>query len=358
MKVNNPLASGKASGRALGGVFSSNRGMETFKKYVKPFQPNTVEQGEVKTRFSYLTKYWKTDLTYAQITLWNNWALPWTDIYGNAVLLTGINKFVICNDTLLRAGKPLTLIPPTATPSALAITQTVDPMFLKYSINGIPDAEVTAQADFIRIQVPGTPSRVEYIDGQLGIYWNGMPVSRTPLEKNWKTIFFYDCRTGFDGIEELKVIIQTENNLKGLQPIRFQRFNKFGYWSGKVEYINPITLKNLCQNSDFYAPGIWTPLYGASYGGGHGNFTNKTTWKLNVALVIGRTYRATFTVKFLTGGTPISCNWEGINLLDIYTDGTYSVERTIIASPSAFDLWTNATLTGWIDDVYIRDITP
>lgn len=357
MKVYNPVASGKASGRAFGGVFSFNRGLGTFKKYVKSRQPNTQPQQDTKTRLSFLTKYWKTNLTYAQITLWNNWVLPWTDIYGATVLLTGINKFVICNDTLLRAERPITETPPTATPAELTITETTDPMWIILLVDGLPDAEVTAQEPFVKIEVQGTPSRVEYIDGQLGIFWNGMPRSRRPLEKNWKTIFYYNCRTGFNGIEELAIIIQTDTSLTGLQPIRLQRFNKWGYFSGKQTYINPITIKNLIINGDFYTSVGWTITGGCSIHDGKAYYTATGELRQAPGFIAGRTYQVTYTIKFSVPGGWIALMWQNIERHRATDSGTFTI--TLIASGTSPNIswYCGSSANASVDNIFLSDIT-
>lgn len=356
MKVQNPVASGKASGRALGGVFSFNRGMGTFKKYVKTFRPNTEGQQIITTKFSYLTKFWKTELTYEEITLWNNWNLPWVDIYGDTVLLTGLNKFVICNSLLLEAEKDLTRIPPTETPSGLSITETTDPMWIKLIVDGIAAAEITAQEPFLRIQTCGTPSRVEYIDGQLGIYWDGMPISRKPLEKNWKTIFFYDCRSGFEGVEELKIIIQTENYLRGLQPIRIQRFNKWGYWSGKETYINPITAKSIFLNSDFYTTDDWTITDGASISNGKLIFHDYSAAHNYKNFISGHTYRFMITIEELEAGGTLNFKLNGSTFWTETTTGIKEKEYLMPADKTDFHLSWAEYKDAKFDDVYCEDL--
>jgi len=356
MKLDNPLYSGKASGRHAGGVFSFNRGLAIFKKYTIPHQPNSPEQIAIKNRFSYLTKYWANSLTYEQITLWNEWNLPWTDIYGNVILLTGINKFCICNDTLLEAEKPITLIPPTATPSESTVTLTADKGFIKLSINGIPDAEVTAQSPFMRIETAGTPELIQYITQQLGIFWNGMPQSRKPLEKNYKLIYIYTCQTGFNGIEELKIMIQTDTSLKGLQPIRIQRFNKWGFWSGLLTYINQISKKNLVTNGDVYSLEDWTQSGDTSGHDGRWYFSGTGEVAQNIDITQGKTYKITFTVKFITPGGTIYFYFDSTDILNATTSGTYTITRTKTTSNLKISIVTFGAINCWIDDIYCWEV--
>jgi len=358
MKVFNPVSSGKASGRALGGVFSFNRGLPTFKRYVKSYNPNTEAQQTIKSRFSFLTKYWKTYLTYDQILLWQNWNLPWWDIYGTPVSLTGMNKFIICNATLLEAEKDITLIPPTATPSELDITATIDPQYIKISIAGIPDAEVNAQDSFVRVQVPGIPTAEQYVDRQLGLFWDGMPRSRVPLEKNWKTIYFYDHQTSYNGIEEFKIVIQTNISLVGLQPIRIQRFNKFGYWSGRETYINPITGKNLCPNGDFWTDqewtwgGAWAHLDGRAFVDGDGVLRQDFPTLINC-----HTYRFTWSTMIPNPDNWIALRWNNVEKQRKTTTGTWYWDQHKDVGEDKLEFQHDGLRDCWIDDIFIRDIT-
>ena len=360
MKVYNPVSSGKASGRALGGVFSFNRGMATFKKYVKPRQPNTDEQQAVKTRFATLTKYWKNNLTYAQIVLWNDWDLPWLDIYGATVLLTGINKFVICNEILLKAGKSITEIPPTSTPSEITLTPTTDLRYTNLSIEGVSNAEVTAQEPFYEIQTPGIPETIETVTRQIGLYWDGMPRSRIPLEKNWKTILFHDCVAGYEGVEELKLLMQTITSEIGLQPMRIQRFNKFGYWSGKVTYINQISVNTLVNNGNFLVDEHWSETGGNIWIYHYLTWTTNGTWYQNVEGIEGHTYRFNIDITFVDASTgTFKTYYQGIEIHSTTVDGQFQFDH-ILTSAQSREFKFDVVVSGYIR-IYscsITDITP
>ena len=242
MKLYDPLYSGKASGRHAGGVFSFNRGLSTFKKYTIPHQPNSPEQQAIKNRFSYLTKYWKTSLTYEQITLWNEWNLPWTDIYGNAVLLTGINKFCICNDTLLIADYALRLTPPTLTPSELVITDLSSPGEVYKDITPILDAEVDAQHPFLFIECQDVTSWTDVEGYATYIETNGIPISRKPLTKNYKFV-----RANIELKEAERAdhhVIISNSGIEGTRLIclKVTRINNQGFWSNTVITTTQLTL--------------------------------------------------------------------------------------------------------------------
>jgi len=358
MKIFNPLASGKASGRALGGVFSSNRGMETFKKYVKTYQPNTAEQQDVKTRFAYLTKYWKTSLTYEQITLWNNWVLPWTDIYGDTVLLTGINKFVICNDTLLRAGKPITPTPPTETPSEITFSTLNTKDMLIMSIDGISNAEITAQDSFLQIEVIGELQFLNYIVGYLVIKSTGGKISRRPLEKNYHKVYWHNCRTGLEGITEIEIQIYKDLSVPSLQSLRVQRYNKFGYWSGKAIYTDAVTILNLIINGHFNSDTVW--IKGSEWTIHDGKafvelYSNLT--QTNLPLVSGHNYRLELDAIRTSAGGEMYARWgSDINIFQITDTGHYSGDFTFSGANNQIKISDIGSWSGSIDNMLLHEI--
>jgi hypothetical protein len=234
MKIYNPIASGKASGRAFGGVFSFNRGLATFKRYVIPRNLNTTQQKITKTRFSTLTKYWKENLTYEQILLWQNWDLPWTDIYGNAVILTGINKFFIINSTLHQAGKSLRLIPPTLTPPTLVIADNSSATEFHLDVTQPSTAEVAAQHPFLFIEINGVGTGVGYDYYEFDIMGEGIPISRVPLEKNYHFIGILNEEDTIQNPDGEAIIGTMPGENIVLYSVRVERFNDQGYWSNSV----------------------------------------------------------------------------------------------------------------------------
>lgn len=242
MKLYDPLYSGKASGRHAGGVFSFNRGLATFKKYTIPHQPNSPDQQTIKNRFSYLTKYWKNSLTYEQITLWNEWNLPWTDIYGNVVLLTGINKFCIINNTLLIAVLPLRLIPPTLTPSELIMTDISTPAEVYKDITPVSDVEIDAQHPFLFIEAQDVTTWEDAEGYVTYIETDGIPISRKPLTKNYK---FIRANTELKEVERADHhAIISNSGISGTRLIclRVTRINEQGFWSNTVITTTQLTL--------------------------------------------------------------------------------------------------------------------
>jgi len=234
MKIYNPIGSGKASGKAFGGVFSYNRGLPTFKKYVLPVQRNTTETRNIKNRFSFITKYWKTQLTLEQITAWNEWPLPWTDIYGHEVTLTGINKFFICNETLHRAGKAISVDPPTLTPSELTFSSFQESETLYAAIKGISNSEISNQESFVKIECALETFLAANEDPEFYLNGHGLPISRKILEKNYTLAGFISCHPNTEGITDWDIFVTTDETSHKVGAVRFTRFNKWGFWSSSV----------------------------------------------------------------------------------------------------------------------------
>jgi len=234
MKIYNPIGSGKASGKAFGGVFSYNRGLPTFKKYVVPVQRNTTETRNIKNRFSFITKYWKTQLTLEQITAWNEWPLPWTDIYEHEVTLTGINKFFICNETLHRAGKAISVDPPPLTPSEITIMNERYTPDLYCETIGISNSEITEQGSFIKIEAAFETITVEGAPPEYVLFVAGLPLSRKILEKDYIIAGFVDCIPDTEGISEWAFNAYGNVAKHTVGAFRIQRYNKWGFWSAPI----------------------------------------------------------------------------------------------------------------------------
>jgi len=357
MKLYDPLHSGKASGKHAGGVYSFNRGLATFKKYTIPHQPNSPEQQAIKNRFSYLTKYWKTSLTYEQITLWNEWNLPWTDIYGNIVLLTGINKFCICNDTLHAAGKTITDIPPTETPSELTLQTDAYTDVIATTIDGISNAEITAQTPFLIIDILGDLQSFTYTTGLLKIFATGIPISRTPLEKNYTTVYYYDCRPDLEGLTELTILLQKSDTPPSLQSIRIQRLNKFGFWSAESTYINSIEILNMATNGHFFYDGGWTKGGGWTIHDGKAYIVNGDNLSQTItALEYGNTYQIDFDLVYNSGNSSLWV-YVGNNTFGQYDSSGHKTATILFNAGQKSLMFSGAgTINATIDNVILQKL--
>lgn len=361
MKLFNPLASGKASGKAYGGVFSFNRGLATFKRYVIPRIQNTAPQLVRKNRFSYLQKYWEKKLTFEQCELWRAWPLPWWDSYGHEVILTGINKFFKCNEILNEASKPLTDTPPTATPSEIIATDTSSTDLICVDVNGISNAEITAQADFLRIEILGELQSILYLVGGLIIKASGIPVSRIPLEKNWKAVYWYDCRPDLEGVQELEIQLDYDGSAPTLQGLRVQRLNKYGYWSGICTYLHPITVRNLVKNGRFVIDVDWTKWFDA--GGGCSIHDGKAYLVLNSYiqqnlqnLIIGKTYQFDWDIIYTGYGG--NCILYFDNILSAYCNETKHWTVTLVYTGvlARIKFLSQANWSGSVDNVVMKQL--
>jgi len=357
MKLFNPLASGKASGRAYGGVFSFNRGLATFKKYVIPRIQNTALQLVRKNRFSYLQKYWEKNLTFEQCELWRAWSLPWWDPYGHEVILTGINKFFKCNEILNEANKPLTDTPPTATPSEITASDTSSADVVCVEIAGLPNAEITAQSDFLRIEILGDLQSISYATGILQIKSTGISVSRTPLEKNYAAVYWYNCRPDFEGITELVILLDTNSNPSTLQGLRIQRMNKYGFWSGICTYLHPLTIKNLVVNGHFVNSSFWNKTAnwtihdGKAYVNGPGSL-----YQNNLPFIIGENYQIDFDWINTGSGGNLNCYAEEILIGQFYDTGHYTFYRNSAIGGQELKFGTNPNNAGQIDNVVMQKL--
>jgi len=357
MKLFNPLASGKASGRAYGGVFSFNRGLATFKKYVIPRIQNTALQLVRKNRFSYLQKYWEKNLTFEQCELWREWSLPWWDSYGHEVILTGINKFFKCNEILNEANKPLTNTPPTATPSEITASDTSSADVVCVEIAGIPNSEITAQSDFLRIEILGDLQSISYATGVLQIKVIGISVSRTPLEKNWTAVYWYNCRPNFEDITELVILLDTNSNPSTLQGLRVQRMNKYGFWSGICTYLHPLTIKNLVINGHFVADFGWELGSNTSIHDGKVYYTSGGYCRQHISgLIIGKTYQIDFDNVFSGGSGTIFCYFDNADLGHADATRHYTFTRVYTGSTDLMNFSAIQTYQGNIDNVVIKEL--
>jgi len=230
MKLHNPLFSGKASGKALGGVFSFNRGMATYKKFCMPSIQNTPAQQEVKLRFSFLSKYWKNELTYEQMELWREYVLPWTDIYGDTVTLTGSNKFASINSVLYDADKEIREIPPTLTPPDMVISSegVEEGKTLRCYIYQPTQEDIDNQHPFLKIEVCGIVISATMPGWNVYIRTEGILKSRSPLEKFFQTAFF-KTETLAENLDD--IVVSGPIGVEILAVLRLTRYNDQGFWT-------------------------------------------------------------------------------------------------------------------------------
>jgi len=104
-------------GKLNGSKFSKSRSAHTLTNWVKPRNPQTARQMNVRTKYLQLSKIWRT-LTEAQLLSWNEFAKETIlkNIFGDSHNPSGFNAFMSINTKLLNFGYDWKAIPPRITP--------------------------------------------------------------------------------------------------------------------------------------------------------------------------------------------------------------------------------------------------
>lgn len=119
---------------AVGGVvFTKSRAGAVVRRKVSPVQPRSDDQNEVRASFTTFSKIWATTLTDLQRAGWISLAdaNPTTDVFGNSIILTGLQMYQSLNRALSTLGvaridnAPVNLS--AGFPGALTITAVHDP---------------------------------------------------------------------------------------------------------------------------------------------------------------------------------------------------------------------------------------
>ena len=119
------------------------------RRKVSPTQPRSSSQNSVRSNFAYLSKRWANDLTAADRAGWIALAVanPRTDVFGNTIVLTGLQLYQACNRALASIGQAYIDAPPATlsaeTPGALTVvadtagpTLTVEPATFNTAADG------------------------------------------------------------------------------------------------------------------------------------------------------------------------------------------------------------------------------
>lgn len=140
-KVNFGTVVNDARGKIAGIVLSKNKSGAYVRTKVTPANPRTAAQQAVRANFASLSQAWSGTLTQAQRDAWTAYAttFPRTNIFGNSLVLNGLNMYCALGAIMMQLGMPPSLVPPaspavspaawlstfaTATVSALTITET------------------------------------------------------------------------------------------------------------------------------------------------------------------------------------------------------------------------------------------
>jgi hypothetical protein len=89
-----------------GTVFTKTRFGAMNRRKTSPVQPRTSYQTQVRSLFTLLTKRWGSTLTNAQRAAWISLAQanPRTNVFGNNIILTGLQMYVALNRNLQSIG--------------------------------------------------------------------------------------------------------------------------------------------------------------------------------------------------------------------------------------------------------------
>lgn len=118
-----------------GQVHSRNTFGNYIRQKVSPVQPRTPRQQELRSILTTLAKRYSTVLTDEQRNAWINFATsnPVIDVFGDTIVLTGINMYVRVNNLRLLMGLPILDNPPSdfsvSNPTDVSLTITTTPTF-------------------------------------------------------------------------------------------------------------------------------------------------------------------------------------------------------------------------------------
>ncbi len=92
------------SGSIGGNTFARNRFGNYVRARTRPVNPNTTQQGLVRTAMSFLTVLWSSTLTASERTAWGTYAaaISMKNRLGESVYLTGFNHFIRSNTEYYR----------------------------------------------------------------------------------------------------------------------------------------------------------------------------------------------------------------------------------------------------------------
>lgn len=165
-KVSNPLSSERASGKTGAKVYMEWRGLNTVRALVKPRNPQTSAQLNVRSVLTSTMQQYSS-LTSGQVTAFKVYASgkKRTDQVGKSYTMTSANAYAMLSIQSLLQGGSIISDPPTTTPPA-----TVDTLPLAGgsptagSIKVAPTYRGTpADTDFVELSIAGpfkSPNRV------------------------------------------------------------------------------------------------------------------------------------------------------------------------------------------------------
>ena len=181
-------------GSNAGNTFSRNRGGAYSRNRVTPLNPQSERQTSVRNSMTELTTAWSSALTQNQRDAWTSLgvAFPTTDVFGAAIVLSGLQMYVRQNTTLLQAGlvriddAPVNL----DVESLLTFTLAVDVSDGDFDVTFTP----TPLAAGSRLQLFATPAispGISYVKNKLRLLSTEADATASPLEVSatWMALF-------------------------------------------------------------------------------------------------------------------------------------------------------------------------
>lgn len=140
MAIINPIW-GEMRGSMGGITFSRNKGGNYARIRIKPTDPSSAAQMNMRVAMNNISRLWSQSLTAEQRTAWNEYAEvnPVPSRLGGWLTLTGHQFFCGLNTRLAMVGSPPQLSPPTANaPSGVTITASGDELTQSIEITFAP----------------------------------------------------------------------------------------------------------------------------------------------------------------------------------------------------------------------------
>lgn len=181
-------------GSNAGNTFSRNRGGSYSRNRSTPLNPQSARQTSVRNSLTTITTAWSSTLTQAQRDGWTALAeaFPTTDVFGAALVLSGLQMYVRQNTTLLQAGLSRIDTAPVNldVQSLLTFALSVDVSDADFDVVFTP----TPLAAGSRLQIFATPAfspGISYVKNKLRLLTTQGDATASPLElaSLWTAMF-------------------------------------------------------------------------------------------------------------------------------------------------------------------------
>lgn len=183
-------------GSQNGLTFSRNKGGAYVRQKVSPVQPRTPAQLAVRENFSLNTKRWSGTMTQADRDSWTAYATtyPYTNVFGDASVLTGLAMSVARNQVLNQCGVASILAAPTDNsvtpiPVVLSFQTESGPFGLDFSTAAQAAPADTLYYVFATPALPAGRNPGESIYRFLNTYAPVAAATTVDLTDDWSNLF-------------------------------------------------------------------------------------------------------------------------------------------------------------------------